>query len=40
VHQDLHAFAPAAYEERVLRFFEASFGKRAQRTAGNRGVTD
>lgn len=36
VHQDLHAFAPALYEERVLRFLEMNM--RAQRTAGSRGT--
>lgn len=36
VHQDLHAFAPAAYEERVLRFLEAGLAARAQRTPGQR----
>ena len=40
VHQDLHAFAPAAYEERVLRFFETSFSTQGKHTAGSHGVSD
>lgn len=40
VHQDLHTFAPAAYEERVLRFFETSFSTQGKHMAGSHGVSD